>query len=169
MFSDLSIKLKQLHDEPDTRKSLDVAIEAANEVIKILSPAATDLQYGEDALDKAVPASVFPNHKIENWFAGHPYFADDRVALKFYENDQVETRFYWLGESATKARIAAGTAITPNWEDSDLNQKDDSYKVGLDFFLSHDAKSLLVVATNKNNLRVLELGGEAVEHASRHF
>jgi hypothetical protein len=160
MFSDLSIKLKQLHDEPDTRKSLDIAIEAANEVIKILSPAATDLQYGEDALDKAVPASVFPNHKIENWFAGHPYFADDRVALKFYENDQVETHFYWLGESATKARIAAGTAITPNWEDSELNQKDDSYKVGLDFFLSHDAKSLLVVATNKNNLRVLELEGK---------
>ncbi len=159
MFSDLSTKIKQLHDEPDTRKSLDVAIEAANEVIKILSPAATNLQYGEDALDKAVPASVFPNHKIENWFAGHPYFADDRVALKFYENDQVETHFYWLGESATKARIAAGTAITPNWEDSELNQKDDSYKVGLDFFLSHDAKSLLVVATNKNNLRVLELEG----------
>lgn len=160
MFSDLNAKLAQLYNEADSRKSLDIAIELANEVIKILSPSANDLTYGEDALDNAMPASKFPNHKIESWFAGHPYFADDRVALKFFENDLVETHFYWLSESATKSRIAAGTAITPNWEDSELNQKDDSYKVGLDIFLSYDTKSLLIVATSKNNLRVLELEGK---------
>lgn len=160
MFSDLNAKLAQLYNEADSRKSLDIAIELANEVIKILSPSANGLTYGEDALDNAMPASKFPNHKIESWFAGHPYFADDRVAIKFFENDLVETHFYWLSESATKSRIAAGTAITPNWEDSELNQKDDSYKVGLDIFLSYDTKSLLIVATSKNNLRVLELEGK---------
>lgn len=159
MFSDLNTKLKQLYDEPDHRKSLDIAIESANEVIKVLSPNASGLAYGEDALDNAVSASKFPNHKIESWFTPHPYFADDRVALKLYDSDNVEVHFYWLGDSATKARIAAGTAITNNWEDSELNQKDDSYKVGLDFFLSHDTNSLLVVVTSKNNLRVLELEG----------
>ena len=159
MFSDLNSKLKQLYNESDHRKSLDIAIESANEVIKILSPGASSLAYGEDALDKAVPVNRFPNHKIENWFVEHPLYANARAALSLYENDQVETHFYWLSESATKARIAAGTAITPNWEDSELNQKDDSYKVGLDFFLSHDTNSLLVVVTSKNNLRVLELEG----------
>ena len=159
MFSDLNTKLKQLYDESDHRKSLDIAIESANEVIKVLSPSASSLAYGEDALDNAVSASKFPNHKIESWFAPHPYFADDRVALKLYDSENVEVHFYWLNDSATKARIAAGTAITDNWEDSELNQKDDSYKVGLDFFLSHDTNSLLVVVTSKNNLRVLELEG----------
>ncbi len=159
MFSDLNTKLKQLYDEPDHRKSLDIAIESANEVIKVLSPNASGLAYGEDALDNAVSASKFPNHKIESWFTPHPYFADDRVALKLYDSINVEVHFYWLSDSATKARIAAGTAITDNWEDSELNQKDDSYKVGLDFFLSHDTNSLLVVVTSKNNLRVLELEG----------
>lgn len=159
MFSELNTKLKQLYDESDHRKSLDIAIESANEVIKVLSPSVSGLAYGEDALDNAVSASKFPNHKIESWFTPHPYFADDRVALKLYEADNVEVHFYWLSESATKARIAAGTAITDNWEDSELNQKDDSYKVGLDFYLSHDTSSLLVVVTNKNNLRVLELEG----------
>lgn len=159
MFSDLNTKLKQLYDEPDSRKSLDIAIESANEVIKVLSPNASGLVYGEDALDNAVSASKFPNHKIESWFTPHPYFADDRVALKLYDSVNVEVHFYWLSDSATKARIAAGTAITDNWEDSELNQKDDSYKVGLDFFLSHDTNSLLVVVTSKNNLRVLELEG----------
>lgn len=159
MFSELNTKLKQLYDESDHRKSLDIAIESANEVIKILSPSASGLVYGEDALDNAVSASKFPNHKIESWFTPHPYFADDRVALKLYDSENVEVHFYWLSDSATKARIAAGTAITSNWEDSELNQKDDSYKVGLDFFLSHDTNSLLVVVTNKNNLRVLELEG----------
>lgn len=159
MFSDLNTKLKQLYDESDHRKSLDIAIESANEVLKVLSPSVSGLAYGEDALDNAVSASKFPNHKIESWFTPHPYFADDRVALKLYDSDNVEAHFYWLSDSATKARIAAGTAITSNWEDSELNQKDDSYKVGLDFFLSHDTNSLLVVVTNKNNLRVLELEG----------
>lgn len=159
MFSDLNTKLKQLYDESDHRKSLDIAIESANEVLKVLSPSVSGLAYGEDALDNAVSASKFPNHKIESWFTPHPYFADDRVALKLYDSDNVEVHFYWLSDSATKARIAAGTAITSNWEDSELNQKDDSYKVGLDFFLSHDTNSLLVVVTSKNNLRVLELEG----------
>lgn len=159
MFSDLNTKLKQLYDESDHRKSLDIAIESANEVLKVLSPSVSGLAYGEDALDNAVSASKFPNHKIESWFTPHPYFADDRVALKLYDSDNVEAHFYWLSDSATKARIAAGTAITSNWEDSELNQKDDSYKVGLDFFLSHDTNSLLVVVTSKNNLRVLELEG----------
>ena len=159
MFSHLSTKLKELYDEPDSRKSLDIAIESANEVIKVLSPNASGLAYGEDALDNAVSASKFPNHKIESWFTPHPYFADDRVALRLYDSVNVEVHFYWLSDSATKARIAAGTAITDNWEDSELNQKDDSYKVGLDFFLSHDTNSLLVVVTSKNNLRVLELQG----------
>lgn len=160
MFSDLNTKLKQLYDESDHRKSLDIAIESANEVLKVLSPSVSGLAYGEDALDNAVSASKFPNHKIESWFTPHPYFADDRVALKLYDSDNVEAHFYWLSDSATKARIAAGTAITNNWEDSELNQKDDSYKVGLDFFLSHDTNSLLVVVTSKNNLRVLELEGK---------
>lgn len=162
MFNDFDAKIKQLTNELDPRKSLDIAIETANEFLKILDPTARDLKISEDALDEAIPANKFPNHKVENWFANHPYFTGDKVALQFYSSDMVETKFYWLSDSATKARVSAGVMLTPNWEDLELN-RNDSYKVGIDFFLTSNAKSLLVVVSNNGNLRLLEFS-EKLSH-----
>lgn len=155
MFSTLARKINELTNETDNRKSLDVAIETANEPITLLNPEAIDLKNGEDALDENIPVNKFPNYKAESWFAQHPYFSGERVALNFYESDAVQIKFYWLGDTATKARVSAGVMLTPNWEDSDLT-RNDQYKVGIDFFLSANTRSLLMVVSNNGNLRILE-------------
>ncbi len=155
----LNKKIQDLYTETDRRKSLDIAIDAANEVIKVLKPSVDNLLTGEDALDRAIPVNQFPNQKVENWFSGHPYFTGDKVALRFYEDEMVETKFYWLNDTSTKARVSAGVMLTPNWEDSELT-RNDNYKLGVDFFLTHDTKSLLVVISNMGNLRILELNNK---------
>ena len=155
MFSTLANKINELTNEPDNRKSLDLAIETANELITLLNPRVTGLKTGEDALDENIPINKFPNYKAESWFAQHPYFTGERVALNFYESDTVQIKFYWLGDTATKARVSAGVMLTPNWEDSDLT-RNDQYKVGIDFFLSANTKSLLMVVSNNGNMRILE-------------
>ncbi|MEO5949296.1 MAG: DNA methyltransferase [Candidatus Saccharimonas sp.] len=155
MFQEFNAKINQLSNESDYRKSLDIAIDAANELLRILDPTRSDLRYGEDALDEAIPVSQFPNHKIENWFAEHPYFTGDKVALRLYSSDTVDVKFYWLSDSATKARISAGVMLTPNWEDSELT-RNENYKVGIDFFLTSNTRSLLVAVSNNGNLRIIE-------------
>ena len=155
MFPNLAKKIHELTNEPDNRKSLDIAIETANELITLLDPQASNLKTGEDALDENIPVNKFPNYKAESWFAQHPYFTGERVALNFYESDVAQVKFYWLGDTATKARVSAGVMLTPNWEDSDLT-RNDQYKVGIDFFLSANTKSLLMVVSNNGNLRILE-------------
>jgi len=155
MFSELAKKVYELTNESDNRKSLDIAIETANELIKILDPKVSDLKSGEDALDENIPINKFPNYKAESWFAQHPYFTGERVALNFYESDTVQIKFYWLGDTATKSRVSAGVMLSSNWEDSDLT-RNEQYKVGIDFFLSSNTKSLLMVVSNNGNLRILE-------------
>ncbi|MCA9343255.1 Eco57I restriction-modification methylase domain-containing protein, partial [Candidatus Saccharibacteria bacterium] len=83
----------------------------------------------------------------------------DKVALRFYEDEIVETKFYWLNDTSTKARVSAGVMLTPNWEDSELT-RNENYKLGIDFFLTHDSKSLLLVVSNMGNLRILELNNK---------
>src|SRR5699024_5191521 len=48
--------------------------------------------------------------------------------------------------------------IVPNWEDGALYHYE-HYKVGLDFFLTPDANSLMIVVSKEGNLRVIELHG----------
>lgn len=155
MFSGLAKKVSELNNETDNRNSLDLAIEVANELITILKPQANDLKTGENALDENIPVNKFPNYKVESWFAKHPYFTGERVALNFYETESVQFKFYWLSDTATKARVSAGVMLMPNWEDSELT-RNDQYKIGIDLFLSSNTKSLLLVVSNNGNLRVLE-------------
>src|SRR5699024_1892338 len=78
----------------------------------------------------------------------------------FYARDSIiESNFYWFSENATKQKISAATQFVPNWEDSNLT-RDSNYKIGIDFFLTHDQKKVLIVVTNNQNLRVLELTDE---------
>ena len=164
MFERLNSAIKKLGSDAKRRERLDDAIVLSNEVVSVLLPDTADgqlwrseLRTGDDALDEVIPASKFPNQKSEGWFEQHPYLGGERVALKLFldKNAPFEINFYWLNKSSTKARISAGVMLTTNWEDSDLT-KHDRYKVGIDFFLANDAKSLLMVVSKRGNLRVLE-------------
>ncbi len=157
--------IRSLHSETNRDMSLDIAIEAANEFMRIVFPKSAkgekwsdELLEGEDLLDETIPVSSFPNQKVESWFEKHPYLGGERVAMRHFHDDlaPIESKFYWLNKSSAKSRVAAGVSLTPNWEDSELT-KFPSYKVGIDFFLTADGNSLLVAISNEGNLRVMEL------------
>lgn len=156
-FPKINELLNLLYNEKDQLKSLKYAIDLANQFILVLDDS-IELKSSEDILidNQIVP---FPNQKTETWFNKHPHYPKEKVALvHFDEKDKLfESKFYWLNETSTKARISAGVMLTPNWEDNDSTRNSKDYKVGIDFFFTNDLKSLLIVLSNNGNLRVLEL------------
>lgn len=152
---------KAIEDLATAKTKLDVlnsGLSIANEVMHILGIPYSELDQGEDELDKAFPSSKFRNQKMESWFAKHPYFGGGRLALYHYDKETypIESKFYELVDTPRKERISATTQLFPNWEDSNLTMLPE-YKVGIDFFLSPKTHSVLVVLSKKRNLRVMEL------------
>jgi len=150
--------LKKLQNKNTKEVVLNYSIELSNEILIALGANEDKLLYGEDALDMAFSNSKFKNQKMETWFVKHPYLKGARTALSlFKDNEEVfESNFFWLNESATKARVSASVMMSPNWEDSELTMLP-NYKVGVDFFLNNKGDSLLIAVSDKGNLRVLEL------------
>ena len=157
--------VKQLSKEKDEWMSLAIAIDLADEIMKVLLPDKESWQkelnhdtQNTGTLPKPLPVDVFHTQKQRTWFREHPELSSARVALQHFRADDcaVESKFFWFSESATKQKISASTEFTANWEDSDLTRKPNN-KVGIDFFLTDDANSLLVVLSNRQKHRVMEL------------
>ena len=157
----------QLAAEKDEWMSLAIAVDLADEIMKGVLPENPEWQEQLNRnvqvtgnLPKPLPVDLFKTQKQNTWFREHPESASARIALQHFKSDScaLESTFYWFSESATKQKISASTELTTNWEDSDLTRKP-TYKVGIDFFLTNDANSLLVVLTNHQKLRVMELSG----------
>lgn len=159
--------VKNLSNEDDKWMSLAIAIDLADEVLKVILPDNNDWenQLNRDSrntgkLPEPLPLDTFKNQKQVSWFNIHPESTSARSAFKLFYSDDcaLESNFFWFSESATKQKIAAATEYSQNWEDSDLTRKPE-YKVGIDFFLTPDTNSLMVVISNHQKLRVLELHG----------
>lgn len=166
-LNEIDALVKQLSRESDKWMSLAIAIDLADEVLKVLLPVNEEWQNQLNrnsretgALPQPLPLDTFKNQKQVKWFNAHPESASARSAFKlFHVHDcALESNFFWFSESATKQKIAAATEYSQNWEDSELTRKPE-YKVGIDFFLTPEANSLLVVISNHQKLRVLELHG----------
>jgi hypothetical protein len=157
-FDKLQILVRNLWEETSKSNRLITALNLANEVIRILGIPENELDEPEEILNKAFSNARFKNQKMETWFEKHPFFGSGRIALQHYDKGTypVETKFYQLNESFSKARVSATTQIEPNWEDNELTMLPD-YKIGIDFFLDSSAKSLSIVITNQGNLRLMEL------------
>jgi hypothetical protein len=157
-FPKIQELVKTLHNDENNRKSLNIGLELANEILAVLGANRDDLLYGDNALDKAFSNAKFKNQKMETWFKKHPYFKSGRVALNLYDQSDAvyESNFYWLNNSATKARVSSTVMLNPNWEDSELTMLP-SYKIGIDFFLNNTTDTLSIVISKNGNLRVLEL------------
>lgn len=157
-FLKLDDLIKDLWKENNKRKSLDIGILLANEIMHLLGIPRDELEAGDEVLDRAFSNARFKNQKMEKWFEKHPYFGNGRIALKHYNKNTfpVESNFYQLNESATKARISAISQLTSNWEDSILTMLPD-YNIGIDFLLNSNADTLSVIVSKEGNLRVLEL------------
>lgn len=159
--------VKKLSNEDDKWMSLAIAIDLADEVLKVILPENSEWEkkLSREArytgqLPDPLPLDTFKNQKQISWFNSHPESTSARSAFKlFYSEDcALESNFFWFSDSATKQKIAAATEYSQNWEDSDLTRKPE-YKVGIDFFLTPDTNSLMVVISNHQKLRVLELHG----------
>lgn len=167
-LNDIDKLVRQLSRENDKWMSLAIAIDLADEVLKVLlsnneewqNQLNRDSQH-TGSLPDALSLDTFKNQKQVKWFNSHPELTSARSAFKlFYAHDcALESNFFWFSESATKQKIAAATEYSQNWEDSELTRKP-QYKVGIDFFLTPEADSLLVVLSNHQKLRVLELHGQ---------
>ena len=149
--------VKSLSTETDKWMSLAIAIDLADEVLKVLLPENSEWQKqlnrdsrNSGVLPQPLPLDTFKNQKQVTWFNIHPESASARSAFKlFYADDcALESNFFWFSESATKQKIAAATEYSQNWEDSELTRKPE-YKVGIDFFLTPDANSLMVILSNQ--------------------
>ena len=157
-FEKIDHAIQRLWQEKDKKKSTYIAIELANQILRMLGIPEEALKDSDLVLDEALPISKFSNQKMETWFEPHFRFTSARIALNHFDHPKylLKSRFYQLNQSSTKARISASTQIDDNWEDSELTRKPE-YKVGIDFFLNADANALLMVVSNYGNLRVLEL------------
>lgn len=156
-----------LTQEKNEWMSLAIGIDLANELLKVILPNSfySNEQLNLDSqntgkLPNPLTLDTFKNQKQLKWFKNYPGSSTLRSAFKLFFDDNcaLESNFFWLNESATKQKIAAATEYSRNWEDSELTRKP-QYKVGIDFFLTPEANSLMIVLSNNQKLRVLELNG----------
>ena len=102
-----------------------------------------------------------PNsERYDNWFDAHPHFRGDRACFEITtkEEPMIEAKFFAL-KKKSRLFIAGSVGFTPNFEDRDYTRRDPSMKVGIDFFLTPEKDSVIVVLSNKSSLRLVELSG----------
>ena len=157
--------VKQLSNEKNEWISLAIAIDLADEIMRGILPNqdrwTSMLEHDSQNtgnLPSPLPMDIFHNQKQRTWFREHPESNSARSAFQHFKQDDcvVESKLFWFSESATKQKISASTEFTANWEDSDLTRIP-SNKIGIDFFLTSDANSLLIVLSNRKKIRVMEL------------
>ena len=157
--------IRRMALEKDEWVSLAIAIDLADEIMGGILPQNPEWQrqlnrdvQKTGALPKPLPIDVFKNQKQITWFREHPESGSARIALQLFESDDcvLESTFYWFSENSTKQKISATTGLTTNWEDSELTRKPGN-KVGIDFILTKKADTLLIVLTDRQKHRVMEL------------
>lgn len=99
-----------------------------------------------------------PNaERYDRWFHQHPYRRSDRACFELLDkNELLEAKLYSI-QKKSKLVIAGAVNFTPNFEDRDYTRNDPSMKVGIDFFLTPEKNSVLVVLSNRGMLRLVEL------------
>lgn len=156
--------VKKLSSTEDKWMSLAIAVDLADEIMKGILPNKEDWhdQLTHNSQENAVlpdplPLDIFKTQKQETWFVSHPILGSARVALSHFndENCALESRLFWFSEKETKQKVSATTQFLSNWEDSNLT-RNENYKVAIDFFLSYDTNTLMMVVTNRQKLRVME-------------
>lgn len=156
--------VRKLSKTEDKWMSLAIAVDIADEIMKGILPdkenwheQITHNSQEEAVLPSPLPLDIFKTQKQETWFVSHPVLGSARVALSHFndETSPLESRLFWFSEKETKQKISATTQFISNWEDSNLT-RNENYKVAIDFFLSYDTNTLIMVVTNRQKLRVME-------------
>ena len=136
------------------QKDISSAIAVAQGVLALLG----DVERPEP--DEIVDERLIklPNAERQDpWFQPHPWMRGERSAFELLDSNirPIQAKLYWL-QKKSRQQIAGSVHFTPNWEDHDYT-RNDSFRVGIDFFLLPDGETLLVALSNRGNLRVVEL------------
>ncbi len=153
-FDEGILKVNGKLAELQAKRSLEAGIEVANSLLALLGD--LELLSADDVIDSCL--LKLPNSERQDpWFQQHPWMRGERSAFELLDSSilPIQAKFYWV-QKGGKAYVAGAVHFTKNWEDHDFTRTDD-FKVGIDFFLTSDATSVLVVLSNRGNLRVLEL------------
>lgn len=157
--SDVIARFNELLAEMDQGGTLDAGLRLAKLFMSLVTPAAADIDLDEIQDSMVLDVLGLGNSKMDNWFVPHPYLGGHYAAFQLFDDASrlVEAKFYQLGQRVSKQLIAGAVHLTPNWEDSSLLTQNGDWRVGIDFFLTRDARALLVVLSFEGNLRVVEL------------
>lgn len=134
-------------------RSLESGLNTALAVLNLLG-----CKPEQSAEDIQLTKLQLPNaERYDHWFQPHPFFKSNRSCFELVDSDvlPLQAKFYWL-QKKSKLAISGGVHFSPNWEDSEFTRIE-GYKVGIDFFLTANAESMLIVLSDRGNLRVVEL------------
>lgn len=136
------------------RKDLDSGIAVAICVLELLGVSA--IQSPSDLVDGG-PLKLPNAERQDPWFHPHPWMRGERAVFELLDSETppVQAKFFWL-QKKSRQHVAGAVHFTRNWEDHDFT-RNDTFKIGIDFFLNPEASSVLVVVSNRGNLRVVEL------------
>lgn len=146
--------LKDLDTAISSQTKLEAAISVCTQVIQLLTN--ETVENSESIIGNSVLA--LPNSdRFDSWFHDHPDFEGIKSAFSLLDENSLtlQAKLYWL-KKRSNALMAGAVHFTPNWEDAEWSRSS-SYKMGIDFFLSPDSKSVHVVLSNLGKLRVLEI------------
>ncbi len=157
--SDVIGRVNDLLSEMQEKGSLGAGLRLARLFMELVTPvaAAIDLDAIQDS--EIVDVLGLGNSKMDTWFIPHPYLGGHFTAFQLFNDPskRVEAKFYQLSQRVSKRLVAGAVHLTPNWEDDSLLTRNGDWRVGIDFFLTQDARALLVVLSLEGNLRVVEL------------
>lgn len=150
LLSALNESLSILCNEP----KLENAIQVAQSVLGLLG------DFAQPTVSAVIDEGLIklPNAERQDvWFHQHPWMRGERAAFEILDSNEkpIQAKFYWL-QKKSRQHIAGSVHFTRNWEDHDFT-RNESFKIGIDFFLYPDDKTVLVVLSNRGNLRVVEL------------
>jgi type I restriction-modification system DNA methylase subunit len=146
---DLDLAIQEQYKSRSLESGLNTALAVLNLLGCKPEQSAEDLQLTKFQLPNA--------ERYDHWFQPHPFFKSNRSCFELTDSDIIplQAKFYWL-QKKSKLAISGGVHFSPNWEDSEFTRTE-GYKVGIDFFLSANAESLLIVLSDRGNLRIVEL------------
>ncbi len=137
-----------------TTKTISSALSVCNALLEYMGLETKNVE------DIELSKLKLPNaERYDRWFDQHPHFRGDRACFDLTsKNDPLDAKFYAL-QKRSRLFIAGTVRFTPNFEDHEYTRNDPNMRVGIDFFLTPEKESLIVVLSNKGNLRLVELSG----------
>ena len=146
---DLDLAIKEQHKS----RSLESGLNTALAVLNLLG-----CKPEQSIEDIQLTKLQLPNsERYDHWFQPHPFFKSNRSCFELVNSEDIplQAKFFWL-QKQSKLAITGGVHFSPNWEDSEFTRAE-GYKVGIDFFLTESADALLIVLSDRGNLRIVEL------------